>query len=609
MLWYGIAIMAHLLTCKNIAKSFGAQQLFSDLSLSIEQGTRLGLIGPNGSGKSTLLKIMAGLEEIDQGRIFKNKLTTIVYQAQNEDFPDAATVEDIVTTAAGKLPDESRLATVQRILGQCGFSDPRATVATLSGGWRKRLALACALIQQPDLLLLDEPTNHLDIDAILWLESLLQGLTCSMVIISHDRLFLEHCCDHILEINRCYPDGILTFAGNYSHFLEKRAQFLANQARQEEVLANKVRRETAWLRRGPKARTSKARYRIDQAHDLQDDLQQIKARNRANDRLQLGLSATGRKSKKLLKARKLSKGFDNRSLFCDLSLELGPGSRVGLVGANGCGKSTLMHILAGSGKPDSGTVTTAPNLRRVHFDQKRSDLDQEQTLRLALCPDGDHVNYQGRPIHLVSGARRFLFSPDQLDMPVGRLSGGEQARILLARLILQPADVLLLDEPTNDLDIDAIAVLEETLQEFPGALVIVSHDRAFLRMMDTIIGFLPNQGCALYADIDQWLLANRQKNRPPKTKKATRKNKAKQSRKLSYKEEQELAGMEERILATEEEIARCQANIDDPMVMADSAELTRWCDKLARLQAEADNLYQRWEELEERREKANRDKS
>lgn len=601
-----MAIMTHLLTCQHITKSFGAQQLFTDLSISLEQGTRLGMIGPNGSGKSTLLKIMAGLEEIDQGKIFKNKHTVIVYQAQTETFPPQATVLEILETAGAQLPPERRHAQVQRIMGQCGFTKSQTTVANLSGGWQKKLALACALIKEPDLLLLDEPTNHLDIAAILWLENLVKQLTCSLVIISHDRLFLEHCCDHILEINRCYPDGILSFAGNYSHFLEKRAKFLAQQAQQEEILANKVRREVAWLRRGPKARATKARYRIDQAYNLQDDLAKVKRRNQANNQLQLGLSQTDRKTKKLLEAKHLSKGFAGTSLFTDLSLELGPGSRIGLVGANGCGKSTLMHLLAGTEEADSGTIRRASGLRLVHFDQKRTALNQEQILRRALCPDGDHINYQGRPIHVVSWAKRFLFTPDQLDMPVSHLSGGEQARILLAQLMVQPADLLLLDEPTNDLDIAAIAVLEEALQEFSGAIVVVSHDRAFLTMAEAIIGFTPAHGCAIYADIDQWLAANKQHQPPAPKKKYAKTKKQPSLAKLTYKEERELAGMEEEIMAEEEKISHCQTKINDPLVMADPDKLSHWCDRLADLQAKTDNLYRRWDELEQRQQQLKR---
>ncbi len=593
--------MAHLLTCQNISKAYGAQQLFNDVSLSIEQGEHLGMIGPNGSGKSTLLKIMADIEEADRGKIFKNKQTKIVYLAQTESFPAQVSVEEIITKAANYLPEEQRHAKVQRMLGQCSFPAPDEITETLSGGWQKRLALATALIQEPDLLLLDEPTNHLDIDAILWLEKIVAHLSCSMVIISHDRVFLENCCDRMLEVNSCYPGGILAFAGNYSRFLEKRQKFLTQQTQQEEVLANKVRREVAWLRRGPKARSTKARYRIDQAHDLQDDLSQVRQRNQAGGQLQLGLSQTGRKTKKLLTASHISKAYGGNPLFTDLSFELGPGSRLGLVGANGCGKSTLMHILYGTEQPDSGATKQVDNLKIIHFDQKRSEVDQQQTLRQALCPDGDSINYQGRPIHVVSWANRFLFKTDQLEMPVSHLSGGEQARILLARLIVQPADVLLLDEPTNDLDIDSIQVLEETLQEFAGALVLVSHDRAFLAMAQAIIGFTPNKGCEVYADIEQWLAAGLPKKKPLDKKKKTKKKQSNKPIKLSYKEEKELAGMEEKIMLAEEELDACKEKINDPEVMADTAKLAHWCDQLSSLQQQADILYSRWEELEEKK--------
>ncbi|MEN8141582.1 MAG: ABC-F family ATP-binding cassette domain-containing protein [Thermodesulfobacteriota bacterium] len=600
--------MAHLLTCQDISKSFGAQTLFSHISLSLDQGERLGMIGPNGSGKSTLLKIMAGLEEADEGRIFKGKQTKIVYLEQQEDFSPTATVLTVLEEAACHFPLSEQQARIQRIIGQCRFAEPEAPISSLSGGWQKRLALAVALIQEPELLLLDEPTNHLDIDAILWLEGLVTQLNCAMVIISHDRYFLENCCNRILEVNSCYPDGLLTHRGNYSKFLEKRELFLTSQAKAQETMANKVRREVAWLRRGPKARTSKARYRIDQAHELQDELGQLRRQNQAKGQMQLDLHNTGRQSKKLLTAHKISKAYQNQKLFSNLSLELGPGSCLGLVGANGCGKSTLMHILAGSGEPDSGTIKRAQGLRVVHFDQKRSELNQEQTLRQALCPaGGDHLNYQDRSIHVVSWAKRFLFRPDQLDMPVSHLSGGEQARILLARLMLQPADILLLDEPTNDLDIDAITVLEEAISEFPGAVVLVSHDRAFLGLAQALVGFLPRgEEATLFADLEQWQKAGRQSEQggpgPAKKGKKERKKKSR-VQKLSFREEQELAAMEGSIEAAEEEIARCQEKVTEPLVMADSGELSRWCDQLSAAQARADELFSRWQELEEKKER------
>ena len=592
--------MSHLLSCQNISKAFGAQSLFHDLSFSIQAEQRLGIIGPNGSGKSTLLKIIAGLEELDDGKIFKSRSCRISYLHQQENFEQECQVTTILSQAASHLDETERLALVQRLAGQCGFFELEKKVSQLSGGWQKRLAIAAVLLEQPDLLLLDEPTNHLDIDTIIWLEQLLKGLTCSMIIISHDRFFLENCCNGMMEINRCYPGGQLSYPGNYSQFLEKRSQFLEQQAQQQEVLTNKVRREVAWLRRGPKARTSKARYRINQAHDLQNDLKNVQQRNQANKKMQMELGGTGRKSKKLLWTEKLGKSWQEQELFSELSFTLGPGSRLGLVGANGCGKSTLMAILADEQQPDQGEVKMAADLRIVHFDQKRSRLDQQTSLRHALCPDGDHVNYLGRSLHVVSWAKRFLFSPDQLDMPVGHLSGGEQARILLAQLMLQPADLLLLDEPTNDLDIDAIGVLEEALDEFQGAVVLVSHDRAFLSLAQSIVGFLPDKGCQLYADVEQWLQAGRGDKKKSKSRPKQHKKKKAAKAKLSYKEKQELEGMEEKILTVEEDLELCRSKIEEPDIMANAEALADWCAKLDQFQQQADALYSRWQELEEK---------
>ncbi len=606
--------MADLLTCRNLGKSFGAQSLFSSVNLSLAEGDRIGLIGPNGSGKSTLLKILGGLTEPDSGELFRQKHVRTSYLAQEDVFDEEQSCAENLTAALADLhlePVEEH-SRVQSLLSRAEFADPNSPVRLLSGGWRKRLAICRALIVRPDLLLMDEPTNHLDLEGILWLEKMintsLAESPAAFLIISHDRRFLENTVSRVVELSAVYPEGTLQVKGNYSTFLEKRDLFLEQQLVEEERLANKVRRENEWLSRGPKARATKAKARKDAAYQLQDDLVELKGRNRANGKVDIAFAATERKTKKLLVASGISKGFAGRTLFSNLDLTLSPGMRLGLLGRNGCGKSTLMQLLATATsadacRPDSGTITAADNLRIVSFDQRRQQLDQEQTLRRALAPDGDSVIYQERSLHVVSWAKRFLFRPDQLETPVARLSGGEQARILIAALMRQPADVLLLDEPTNDLDIPSLDVLEESLSEFPGALVLVTHDRFMLdRICDQVLGFDGKGKATFFADYEQWLRALAETETPvmvKKTSQAPALEKKKTAKKLSYLDQREYDQMEENILVAESRQEELEARMHEPEFVADPAKLAECWEELEAAQQEVARLYRRWEELEQ----------
>ena len=612
--------MAALLQVQDLGKAYGSQRLFQDLRLSIDAGDRVGLIGPNGSGKSTLLKILCSLEQADTGGFSLQKGTRIGYLAQDDRFDeDKSLSANLIQAGAecGNLTETELHTRVHTLLSRAEFSDAEEKVAMLSGGWRKRLALCRALLPAPDLLLLDEPTNHLDIAGILWLERLLTtrwpDSPAACILISHDRRFLEATVNRVVELSAVYPQGSLQIQGTYSDFVEKRAEYLLQRRQLEERLANKMRRETEWLRRGPKARSTKARYRIDAAGRLQEELSDLQSRNRALAQAGIQFDGTERKSKKLLQARGLAKSFGEKVLFSELDILLTPGMRLGLVGNNGCGKSTLMRIVAASVEeepdiqPDSGEIRLADAVRLVSFDQRRQQLDTGQSLRRALAPEGDAVLYQNRSVHVASWAKRFLFRPDQLETPVSRLSGGEQARILLARLMLRPADILLLDEPTNDLDIPSLDVLEESLSEFPGALMLVTHDRYLLdRLCTHILGFDGQGASAYFADCDQWLAWLEEKTAykqytqeasPPEPKKAA---KAKPG-KLSYMEQREYDQMEERILTAEAELEALQTRMADPAFAADAAQLEECWQRQQRLTVTVEELYQRWSELEERK--------
>jgi len=589
-----------LVNCYAISKSYTIHPLFSSISMSFSEGEHMGLIGPNGSGKSTLLKILAGLETQDAGMVTPRRDTRLVYLPQADHFDPEKSVEQTLMAA---LPDAGGNAEgfqrIRETASQMEFARTDQLVGTLSGGWRKRLAIARALIQQPDLLLLDEPTNHLDLDGILWLEGLLKSPPFAFVLVSHDRYFLENVTNRIVELNRLYPEGYLRVEGNYSTFIERREAFTRAQDQQQEVLSNKVRREIEWLRRGPKARSTKAKYRIDSAHELQDELSAVRARNAQNRVAQIEFDATGRKTKKLLQAKRITLERGGRRLFSDLDVTLSPGSCLGIMGRNGSGKSSLMHLIHGDLAPDSGAIERAHGAKIVLFDQKREQLDLNQTLKAALCPSADMVMFRGRPLHVVSWAKRFLFAPGQLTLPVSRLSGGEKARLLIARLMLRSADILLLDEPTNDIDIPTLEVLEESLQEFPGAIVLISHDRLLLGNLSDRLLYLDGQGRAEYfADYDQWLAAETMATAPAACRKKSAKPRKDKARKLPYKEQSELNRMEQTIAKAEAEAAAIREQLENPAIMSDAERLGKLYAQLTEAEGKVQRHYQRWGELE-----------
>jgi len=583
-----------LINCQSITKAFGDRPLLEGFSFALHEGDRVGLIGPNGAGKSTLLKILAGRELPDDGVCTRRKGLQVGYVPQHPSFEAGESVGQIVTAAAGE--DDHRAGIV---LSRSGFAEPSVEAGTLSGGWKTRLAIACALVGEPDLLLLDEPTNHLDVDSILWLESLLQSASMTFVVISHDRYFLQNIASRMIDLDRAYPDGLLSVQGAYAELLEARDALLSSQASYQESLANRVRREVAWLRRGPKARTSKSKARIDAAERSISEL--AESRERASSASTgLEMTASGRKTKRLWHGQGLSKRFDGTLVVEGLELLLRPGMRVGVVGPIGSGKSTVLRMIVGEIEPDSGEIRKAENLRTVYFDQNRSTLDTEQTLKRALAPQGDSVVYRGQSVHVVSWAKRFLFRPVQLDQPVSRLSGGERARVALARLMLQPADLLVLDEPTNDLDISTLEVLEESLFDFPGALVLVSHDRHLIDRVTTEILALDGKGGAQhFADYEQWQAHHRGGGAPKKSKPAANRTALPpRAKRLSYLEKREWEGMEETILAAEARVIEAKSRTEDPTIATEADLLEQRLQALAEAQQEVNRLYARWADLE-----------
>lgn len=603
--------MAVLISCQALTKSFGARPLFKDITLGLSDGERMGLIGPNGTGKSTLLRIFAGEERPDRGDISRKRDVRLVYLPQEDIFTEGETVEAILRYVLHDQPLEEYevAARVATVLAKVGFVRADEPVSSLSGGWKKRLALARALIQRPDLLLLDEPTNHLDLEGVLWMEALLKEAPFAFLLVSHDRLFLEHVTNRVVELNRVYPEGYLSVNGNYSDFLTRREEFLQAQSQQQHALEGQVKREIEWLRRGPQARTTKAQSRIDAAHKLIGDLADVKYRNAQDKALSIDFTASLRKTKELLVGKNLAKTLGGRLLFQHLDLTLSPGIKLGLLGPNGSGKSTLLRLLTGALESDSGTIKRAEGLRIVLFDQNRAQLDKNISLRQALSPNGDTVLFRDSSMHVASWAKRFLFRSEQLEMPVSHLSGGEQARILIANLMLTPADLLILDEPTNDLDIASLEVLEESLDGFPGALVLVTHDRYMLDTVSNELLALDGAGhVAYYADYAQWEATQRKREldrieEERKQAQSARSNlkPAAAVRRLSTAEQRELAQMEESILAAEAEVEAAQRLLSAPEVVSDYRKVQQAMEMLAAAEAHVAKLYTRWDELEARR--------
>lgn len=599
--------MPPLINVRSISKAFGSDPLFQNVSFTVSEGDRVGLIGPNGSGKSTLLRILAGTEDTDDGEIAVRKRIRLSYVEQESEFRPGDTVRSLVEAAlkASAVTESERGTRFAETLGRAGFVDLEAEATALSGGWQKRLAIVQALVEGPDILLLDEPTNHLDLAGIEWLEEVLEQAGFACVVISHDRYFLENVATEMAELSRIYPDGLLRVRGRYSTFLEKKEEFLHAQSKRQEALENLVHSEIEWLRRGAKARTRKSKARIDKAGELMVELADLNTRSRS-ETAQIDFSATDRKTKRLIELQNVAYEIGGRRLFQGLNFIISAGLRVGLVGPNGSGKTTLLRLLRGEVAATEGEIRRAEKLRIVYFDQRR-ELDPNVTLRRALAPEGDSVIYQDRVTHVASWAAKFLFKSEQLNQPVERLSGGERARVLIAQLMLQPADVLLLDEPTNDLDIPTLEILEESLLEFRGSLVLVTHDRYMLDRVSTIVLGLDGRGGAeRFADYSQWETwqAEREQAAETTARVATRAPSAgtatSSKKKLSYLEAREYASIEERVAAAELVLDTKRVQSGDPSIATDSARLMSAHAELEEAQKEVDELYARWAVLEKK---------
>ncbi|MBT3177419.1 MAG: ABC-F family ATP-binding cassette domain-containing protein [Desulfobacula sp.] len=600
--------MSFIFSLKNISKTYGDDTLFHDLSIDFKLNEQMGLIGMNGSGKSTFLKLIANITQPDTGDLITKSGLRVIYLSQEDRLEPDQTVEQILYNSIKDSPfdDKQRHKIVQTLLGKGGFTDTDIISNKLSGGWTKKLAITRALCRQPDVLLLDEPTNHLDINGILWLEEILKTAGFSFIVVSHDRAFIENICSNVMEIGKYYPSGYFKIQGQYKKFEKERHKFLKAQQTKQASLSSKMRREDEWLKQGPKARSTKAKYRIEQAQNLKMELYALKDRNKNTATMDIDFQGTGRQTKKLLRAYNLKKSMAGKSLFSDISFEIGPGFCLGIVGENGSGKSTLLSILEKKTLPDKGKVQWAENLKVSIFDQKRSRLNPVLTLKEALNPGGgDSVNYNDRSIHIVTWAKRFLFMPDQLEMPVKSLSGGEKARIILANIMLTPCDLLLLDEPTNDLDILSLEVLEDSIQQFAGAVIIVSHDRYLMdKVCHKILYLDPKAEARFFKDFNQ--IMNFRKTLGEKSKKIKKLTNSKKqpSKTFSYKDKYELEHIEEKIVDAEAEVQLLSDKIQEPEIIRNPEKMKKYCSLLKLSQEKAQDLYKRWEDLEDKKDRS-----
>jgi ABC transport system ATP-binding/permease protein len=589
-----------LVSLDHVSLAYGHLPLLDAASVQIEPGERICVIGRNGTGKSTLLQVVSGEALPDTGSVWRQAGLRIGWLAQDAALQDARAVVDVVSEGLGSLGEEDwrREQQVALVLSRLGLPSA-SSVATLSGGWRRRVLLARALVGQPDLLLLDEPTNHLDIEAMTWLETFLVDYPGAVMFVSHDRVFLQRVATRIVELDR---GRLSSWPGDYADFLRSKDAWLANEAVQQAKFDKRLAEEEAWLRQGIKARRTRNEGRVSALVAMRSE----RAARRAQVgtvRLQAGMGE--RSGQLVLEARGISKAFGPEPLISDASVRVMRGDRVGLIGPNGSGKTTMLRLLIGELEPDTGEVRRGANVEIAYYDQQREQLDPERTVFDTIADGHDTVTVNGLPQHVHGYLRDFLFPPERASSRVKALSGGERNRLLLARLFTRPANLLVLDEPTNDLDIETLELLEALLIDWPGTLLLVSHDRAFIDHVVTSTLVFEGEGRVQeyiggYAD---WLRQRRhpeprieeQRTRTPEPSTQNR------SAKPSYREQRELDQLPRRIDEMELEQRQLNAAVADPGFYKESAEkIHQTLARLNDLQQALLDAYARWDELDSR---------
>ena len=636
-----------IFTLRSIKKDFGIKELLTDASFSLDEGDKVGLIGTNGSGKSTLLKMIAGMESIDSGDRWVNPGSKIVYLPQQPDLDENHTVLEQVFADSGEqmaLVREyeeisaqlshgkgdtdklmARLSAVSEridevdawdletkaklILTKLGIEDFDAKIADLSGGYRKRIALATALLSEPDVLLMDEPTNHLDALSVEWLQNYLNGYRGALLLITHDRYFLDRVTNRILEIDR---GDLYNYAGNYAYYLEKKALAEESAASTVRKHAGVLRRELEWLKRGPKARSTKQKARIDRIKDMRS--QEFKT---ANGKVEIA-TAGRRIGKKVIELLHINKAYGDRTLIKDFTYNFTPEDRIGIIGCNGAGKSTLMDIITGRIQPDSGTVEIGTTIHIGYFDQHSEDLTPNEDQRVIEYLKNVAELVQTADGEIITASQmleKFLFPPNQQYSPISKLSGGEKRRLFLLKVLMSAPNVLILDEPTNDLDVQTLAVLEDYLEDFNGCVIVVSHDRYFLdRTIDMVFALEPGGNLRLYpgnysvyldykkAEEAKEIKGQKEKEKVTRTVESNNSkstNSTQKAPKVSFNEKREYEQLETQIPkmeAEKEDIEKILSN----NAPSGFAEMKKLSDRLAQLTQEIDRATERWLELAER---------
>ncbi|WP_293143174.1 MULTISPECIES: ABC-F family ATP-binding cassette domain-containing protein [unclassified Microcoleus] len=636
-----------IFTLRSIKKDFGIKELLTDASFSLDEGDKVGLIGTNGSGKSTLLKMIAGLESIDSGDRWVNPGATIVYLPQQPDLDESHTVLEQVFADSGEqmalvreyeeISDQlshgkgdtdklmARLSSVSEridevdawdletkaklILTKLGIEDFDAKIGDLSGGYRKRIALATALLSEPDVLLMDEPTNHLDALSVEWLQNYLNGYRGALLLITHDRYFLDRVTNRILEIDRA---DLYNYAGNYAYYLEKKALAEESAASTQRKFSGVLRRELEWLKKGPKARSTKQKARIDRIKDMRAE--EFKT---ANGKVEIA-TAGRRIGKKVIELLNIRKAYGDRTLIKDFTYNFTPEDRIGIIGCNGAGKSTLMDIITGRIQPDSGTVEIGTTIHIGYFDQHSEDLTPNEDQRVIEYLKSVAELVQTADGEIITASQmleKFLFPPNQQYAPINKLSGGEKRRLFLLKVLMSAPNLLILDEPTNDLDVQTLAVLEDYLEDFNGCVIVVSHDRYFLdRTIDMVFALEPGGNLRLYpgnysvyldykkAEEAKELKGQKDKEKLTRTAESNNspaKVSTSKSTKVSFNDKREYEQLETKIPKLEAEKQEIEKILSNN-APSGFAEVKKLSDRLAQLTQEIDSATERWLELAER---------